>query len=236
MRNLVKAISIIVCVVNIIGCGSKDIVGKDQPKSEIRNVTDFNAVNISGSYNVVIQVGANQNVSVTSNPNLLPYITTHVKGNTLYVDHKSSFALKPTGMQTINITVKNVKQIELDGANSLDAQGINSDDLTLKFNGTTKGGLAGIVKDVKLATTGDANIDAQKLVAEKVKVDISGSANIMLNVTKKIDATIMGSGKVQYIGKPQVSQKIMGSGEITEAVTAPAAVSPATTPPAKSSK
>lgn len=233
MKNLITAVSVIMCAFSLTGCGAKDVVGKEPAKAEVRNVAEFNAVKVSGSYNLAIRTGADQKVSIATNADLLPYIVTQVKGDTLYIDNKSSVSLKPTAVQTLNVTVKNIKQIQLDGANTIDAQGINSDELTLKFNGSNKGSLVGTAKDVKLTTAGEATIDAQKLVAEKVVVDISGTANVLLNAAKKLDVTMMGNGKIQYLGKPALTQKIMGSGEITEANIAPAEAKSTTTSPAQ---
>ncbi len=62
--------------------------------------------------------------------------------------------------------------------------------------------------------TGSGNIESFDLLLAECTAKISGSGNILTNVSDHLDVTISGSGNLIYIGNPQINSNITGSGQI----------------------
>ncbi|HVY49735.1 MAG TPA: DUF2807 domain-containing protein, partial [Minicystis sp.] len=66
-------------------------VGSGHAKTETRSVAAFHAVDLSGSLEAEVKVGAPQKVEITGDDNLVPLVTTSVEGGKLSVQTKGSF-------------------------------------------------------------------------------------------------------------------------------------------------
>jgi hypothetical protein len=70
------------------------VVGSGIVKAEKRDMSDFSNIDISGSLNVEIVAQQDFSVEVEGDDNLLDYIKTEVKGETLKIYSKKGFHLK----------------------------------------------------------------------------------------------------------------------------------------------
>src|SRR5258705_3125431 len=85
----------------IVGCSRSGIRGDGTMKTENRSITDFSALEVSGAYE--IKWSSNKpSLTISTDQNLLPLITTSVTGNTLQIDWKKN--LRPTKGITIVIS------------------------------------------------------------------------------------------------------------------------------------
>ena len=65
--------------------------------------------------------------------------------------------------------------------------------------------------------SGDGYIQSFNLMGENADIDISGSADVEVNVSKTLKIDISGSGNIYYKGNPTITQKISGSGSVIDA-------------------
>ncbi|MDH5373214.1 MAG: DUF2807 domain-containing protein, partial [Acidimicrobiia bacterium] len=63
--------------------------------------------------------------------------------------------------------------------------------------------------------SGSGRFDGTDLESATGKVRVSGSGNVVVNVTDELEATISGSGDVKYIGDPNLDSSVSGSGDIS---------------------
>ena len=234
-----KLVAGVVLLSSFFGCGKlsssvfETYTGSGTIATESRNVPAFHAVEFDGAYEVVLTQGNAQDVRIESDQNLFPHITTTVENGKLIVNSEGN--LRPTKEIKVYITTPNYSLIEVDGAGHITATTpITSDNLTLDISGSGKYELDLHVKSLKtdiagagtIKLTGDAahhaidisgsgKILANDLKSDTTSVEIDGSGNTHLNVSKYLAATISGSGNVRYSGPvTDVHSNIEGSGNV----------------------
>ena len=170
---------------------------------------------------------------------MLAKVTTEVKNNTLKVDTKNGgwFCCWGHGREDIkvNITVKDLKSIVIDGSADLAGKGkfvcdtlelsiSGSGDINLEIEAKTletaiagSGDivLSGKAQVYKADIAGSGDIKAFNLIADKCEVSIAGSGDCQVNASQELEISIAGSGDVSYKGNPsKVSNSVSGSGEV----------------------
>ncbi|MFZ4522546.1 MAG: head GIN domain-containing protein [Bacteroidales bacterium] len=229
MVALFLGMSSLVASCNVIG-GAR---GDGNVLKEVRKVSSFDMIEVSGAFDLIIKQGATEEVTVESDANLLPLIRTEVVGGTLTIETK-----KPVHHVTIMrvyITVKDLKKIDVSGAVDIktdgrltvpelyiDASGASDSKmeiavqkLTLDCSGASKMRFSGSATDVNMDLSGASDIFGYDLLVENLDIDISGAGNAQVNVSKKIHAEISGAGSVKYKGSPtEIDQSVSGAGSI----------------------
>ncbi len=139
----------------------------------------------------------------------------------------------PTKDIIFHLKVKDLKNINLSGAGSIECDNFNVESLSvdssgvgsIKINitasnleigisGAGKLNLSGKVDTQQLNISGVGSYDAKELVSKDCKISISGAGRAVVNVTQTLDVEMSGFGKVDYIGNPSVTQNISGGGSI----------------------
>ncbi len=93
------AILLVGAIAVMAGCSLPGIKGDGTIKTENRPISDFSALEVSGAYQIKWSSGKPA-LTISTDQNLLPLITTSVTDNTLRIDSKES--LRPTKGITIN--------------------------------------------------------------------------------------------------------------------------------------
>ena len=217
---------------NVIGeSGSGNVVRED------RHVSSFNAIDVSGSFEVFLSQGTTQSVIVEADDNLMKLIKTRVNGNTLEIDTKEP--IRHAKCMKIYLTVTDLKEIQLSGAVdiqtetkltfndlSLDVSGATDSKIELdvqKLNVDCSGGsklhFVGQAKEVSFDISGAVDLFAFDMIAEKMDLGISGAGKAEVNVTREFNADISGAASVRYKGNPEkISQDVSGAGSIKKAI------------------
>src|SRR5215210_2361654 len=107
--------------------------GSGTMKLEKRNVPAFTAVDISGAYDVEIVVQKEQSLEIEGDDNLLPLITTEVKGGLLDISNSKSFSTK--NKLRLRISVPSLDAISSSGASDIVISGVKSDDFGIDSSG-----------------------------------------------------------------------------------------------------
>ena len=200
---------------------------------ETRQVGSFNAIEVSGAFDIIIKQGATEEVTVETDHNILPLVRTKVEGNTLKIETKAPVH-HPTVMK-VYVTVKDLKMIDASGAvdiqtdgrltvSELKIDGSGASDakmdlavqkLVLDCSGASKLKFSGTAVDVSMDLSGASDVFGFDLVAENYDIEISGAGNAQINVSKKLHAEISGAGSVKYKGTPvDIDQSVSGAGSI----------------------
>ncbi|HNY02261.1 MAG TPA: head GIN domain-containing protein [Bacteroidales bacterium] len=216
------------------GCNvTGGVHGDGNVLKETRKVPSFDAIDVSGAFDIVLRQGATEEVVVEADANLLPVIRTEVVGGTLVIETR-----KPVHHVTTMkayITVKNLKHIEASGAVDMETEGqisvpelsidasgasdskleIATQKLALDCSGASKIHFKGSATNLSMDLSGASDIFAYELLTESCDIEISGAGNAQLNVSKKIRASISGAGSVKYKGSPtDINQDVSGAGSI----------------------
>lgn len=207
-----------VCLSSLMtGCGRESIQGKGEAKQEHREIKTFSAVDINGNFDIVGTIGQPDELVISSNPNILPYIKSSVDNDTLAIKSDDSVNLQPTVTQGIWFTTNEFLSLHLSGNTQFQLANLNGDKLECDLKGSHKVFLKGKLTSLKIVTSGSTNINAQDLQVTDADIEINGSGVIAINVSNSLKVKINGDGKVIYNGQPKVQQTINGSGQVSSA-------------------
>ena len=173
---------------------SAQVVGSGEPATQVRAVPPFTAIDLRGSNNVIIGVGAPQRVVVHADSNLLSFVTTRVTRSTLVIGNEQGSFGSKSGMR-VEVVVPSIRAITLFGAGNVIGRGAAT--------------------RLDLALPGSGNLFLANLAARDVRAVLSGSGTIHVTATHSLDARITGSGVVFYRGRPaHLATTIRGSGTV----------------------
>jgi hypothetical protein len=182
--------------------------------SQARDVAAFHGVELRGTNNVVVHVGAKQSVVVRADASLLSRVTTKVQSGTLVIGNTpGSFSSKSP--MRVEVGVPSLDALTLTGNGTIVVDGIAADSLhvTLPGNGTLTA--RGTATRLDLTVSGSGTAQFEQLVADDAHAVLSGSGAIFLTATRTLDASVSGSGVIRYGGNPHdVSERVTGSGAI----------------------
>jgi hypothetical protein len=196
------------------GCIEMPIDGSGNVVSEPREVSGFSTVSLLGSGDVIIEQGATESLTITTDDNILPYLTSQISGTQLILAVKKNTSVKPTAGINYRITVKRLNQIDLSGAGSIDAKSIRTGRLKIAISGSGTTTVAGKADHQDVVISGSGHHDSEDFSVKTATVRISGSGSVVVAVSEKLDVNVIGSGSVNYIGDPTVTQKVTGSGSV----------------------
>jgi hypothetical protein len=221
------------------GCmvgGTTTVVGSGHVKSEQRHVSSFNQVTLSGVGRLTITQGNSDALTVKSDENLLPYLTSSVSGTTLDLGVKSGVSIQSADPIDFLVTMKQLHGLTISGSGSAQAANISGPALMVSVTGsgavvlnnlvvsaltaTVSGSgvirVTGTAQSQDITISGSGNFDGGGFATKSATVDISGSGNATVQVSETLTATVTGSGNVVYIGSPKVTQHVSGSGSVSQ--------------------
>jgi hypothetical protein len=216
---------------------SGSVKGSGEFKTETRDVQDFNAIAVNYPAEIVIRQGEKESVTITADDNLLPQMSSDVRGSTLYIEnteHNWNERVIPTKPVKITIVVVSLKEIHFSSAGSLSVEEVKSDELAISISGAGNLHLVGIdvgkltcrlsgagdvqasgkADQLELRISGIGNFDGADLESQSAEVHISGAGDVTVWTTESLDASISGAGSVNYYGDPSVNQRISGAGSV----------------------
>ena len=214
MHNL-RACLLLSVGVGIGACVINAVSGSGNITTELRTVPSFSNVSLSGSGQVILEQTGTESLTVTTDDNLLPYIRTEVKGNTLELGFKDLMTnLRPTHDIVFKLTVKTLEGLDISGSGRVDAKGLNPGPLTIGISGSGEVSAEGTVDDLGLTISGSGNYRGEHMRSKRATIGISGSGGALVAASEQLKADVSGSGSIEYVGDPQVSQHTSGSGSV----------------------
>jgi len=200
---------------------------------EERPTGDFSGIELDGSFDVYVNYDTVTSVTVEGDENLLRFITTYTKGNTLEIGTSSRRCLDSWHPIVITVSTPSLHYLGLNGSGFincsyfntsyldivLDGSGdifvdVDCDELTADIDGSGEIRLAGSCFTSDLRIDGSGRIRAFDFESEECYVEIDGSGDVYVFVWDVLYVTIDGSGFVYYEGNPAVSKYIDGTGDV----------------------
>ena len=199
--------------------------------SETRNLSSFNAIHNSSSADLIVRQGDVQSVVVKSDKDLIPYIKTQVRNNTLFISIDKSFY--NIDILEVQITIPELKSIEISGSGDFrfanlfsapymsikitgsgDLKGeVNVDKMAMNVIGSGDVRISGIHNELKIQGTGSGDIAATDLNINECSVDIKGSGDIVLSgSTSSLIVRLKGSGDLDAYELNAVKVDAIGYG------------------------
>ncbi len=214
---------------------TEKIIGNNNIVSHNRTITNYTKISILGPFSVHLHKGAVSEITIKSDENIMEYIVTKVKNNTLTIRVKKGYLIRTKKTVEILVPFDKIKNISLTGSGKINTENtINSSDLKLsvvgsgninlrvhteqltsKLAGSGKINLNGNSKTFTCDITGSGAIDGLQLQTAITTAKIAGSGKIKIYATDEINIKTVGSGTVYYKGNPSiVNIKTTGSGKV----------------------
>lgn len=204
---------LILASLTLISCRITGVKGNGDLISEIREFDEFENIDVSGNFEVIIEVGEEQNVEIVAESNLLKYIKTKVKKETLFINSRKN--LRPRKDLKIIVKVEDLYSIECAGVNEICAKGIDSDEFYIDLSGAGSINISGTTAMLRIDVSGAADLMAKNLITENISIDVSGAANAEVYASNSCIAEVSGAGFIELYGDAtDVNMDISGAGSI----------------------
>lgn len=214
---------VVICVAALAACTTSGtniiggVAGSGNVQTETRDVSNFTAVELNTSGNLIIQQGENQALTIEAEDNLLPLLTSEIVDGRLLLGIKLGSSFSSTRPIIYRLTVENLEAITLNASGDIQASDLAVDgNLALTINGSgdmTLGALKAAGATLNLSASG--NLDAASLESEQATFTISGSGKVTIpNLTlTNLNVIMQSAGDVNVGGTAtELSVQISGSG------------------------
>lgn len=212
-----------------------EVRGSGNVSKEERDLSEFTAVEASGSMDVFITKGNTSHATIEAEDNILPLIELIEENGHLEVRFKRNVRVNTRKQVKIYLTTAKLESAGLSGSGNVDIQShfesavpvhlslsgsgnfnasFSAPELDIDLAGSGNFKVKGETRDLKvnLAGSGDANLE--DLMTETADLDIAGSGNVNLHASRTLKANIVGSGDVRYKGEPSIQLNKIGSGSV----------------------
>jgi len=203
-----------------------------------RPIGKFFGIYSTGPFDVTVDIGSTESVTVQAAPEIISYVETVVQSPFILVIRFSDTLTAPINFQgsiKILLTVRALTTLTVTGSGPLTVTGpIVSNDLQIESDGsgdiraplkvnnvnvilTGSGNLftSGKVKNANINISGSGSVFGKDLASQVANIAIQASGDVALYCENDLSVWIAGSGSVQYGGNPTVNQQIIGSGSST---------------------
>jgi hypothetical protein len=192
------------------------VSGSGKVVTETRQVGGFDGVIVNGAGNVVIDQTGAESLTITTDDNLLPYITTEVRGGKLVIEFKSGVFFDQVKDLTFRVGAKNLNSIQVDGAANVQGKNIATENLSVELNGAGAITLSGKATEQSVVLDGVGAYNGAELISQRAQVTDNGTGTAVVRVSDQLDAIVNGLGSIEYIGNPQVTKQVSGIGTVRQ--------------------
>lgn len=207
--------------------------------TENRKTSEYDEIKVSGFFDVDLIAGAEGNITIKGEENLLSSIKIEVENNVLKIYTEKNKNISPSNGKNIQITIpfEKISAVSLSGSgdvrtkniiksDNFSAQLSGSGDLNLDveaanfdlgLSGSGDVVLKGTTKSFTSKLSGSGDINASELKSKNSDLSISGSGDMKVFCSEFLKARVSGSGDIQYSGDPKTKDtKVSGSGDISK--------------------
>lgn len=209
--------------------------GNGNVSEETRDISGFSEITFSGIGELTVTLGDEPALSIEAEENLLPYIETYTRGNTLVIEIEDGINIQPTEPVRFAITAVSLESVEVSGVGDVNLPDLEADRFDISISGVGDVEISSLTAERLTAdmsglgdlTIRDGEVDSQQveisgggkytasnMQSAEAKITISGVGTATLRVEDFLDVSISGSGNVSYYGSPQVTSDISGIGDL----------------------
>ncbi len=186
----------------------------NKAKSESRNVSGFDEVELNGIGNLSIQQADSESLTIEAEEDVLSKIKTEVDNGRLIIGPEPGTSINTTEPINYKLTLKNLNALKVSGSGDVEVEGISTDELAVTINGTGDVEISGTADNQEIDISGSGDYRAQDLESKQVKIEVGGSGSAIVNVSDELDAEVSGSGSVEYVGNPTINKDVSGVGKV----------------------
>ncbi len=208
-----KILFVTLLLITFSACNYWGVRGNGDFTNEVRDIKEFDEIEVSGAFVVYVRVGDEPSLEVDADDNLLRLITTKVRGNKLIIEQRKN--LRSSRDIVVRVSTPDLNEVGASGANEIFVKGINSRDFKVSMSGACEFEADGETQFLDVDISGAGYVNTKDLYADEVKIDISGAASADVYASDFLDAQVSGAGSINYYGDPNdVRSDISGAASI----------------------
>jgi hypothetical protein len=185
-------------------------------KTERRSVGSFDSIEIKGTFSIIIDSGHDYALKITCDSNLLPYISTEVMSQKLFIYTKNSICT--TKGIKIFVSSPDIRRVAASGSNDISIEGIDNHSMSVSLDGAGDLNLSGFTKKFEAELFGSNHLFAKNFRTEETSISIAGASDARVYASDVLKIDISGVGGVVYSGNPKtILKNISGIGTIKAA-------------------
>ncbi len=212
----------------------QQITGSGNKVTENRTISGVDRVELAIPATLEIMQGSAEELTVTADDNVLPYLTTNVSGGKLVIRYQPQVQVHTNQPPQITLTVKDLKGVQvsssgsmqvgsittgdfdlaLSSSGSIDIQELRADDITAELTSTGNITVRGEANKLDLDVSSSGAFQAGDLKVQEAVITLSSSGKITVWVTDDLRAKISSSGNIYYYGNPTVHPTLTSSGKL----------------------
>jgi hypothetical protein len=179
---------------------SGSIEGNGMPARDERMMATVPGLEVNGTITVDVRVGPATSLVVEADSNLLPFVSTELRGDHLVIEKTRSF--RTNHPVRVTYTVPRLTDVRHNGSGHLTVQDLNGTPLVVAEQGSGALLLTGRVASLNAALNGSGNIDAETLQSGGGTVSMSGSGRLVVGQMQgeHVTANLNGSGQLRVAG------------------------------------
>jgi hypothetical protein len=208
----------VACVGMLSSCDDGDDRRTRGPsRTENRDVTSFDAIDMSGAARLEIAVGKAESLVLEGRASSIERVKTEVRHNTLYIESKPRDWLMSNNRRriTVRITVPRLDSLQVEGGNDVRLTGFDGGATKIQASGAAHIFADGHLAELTVRMAGAGHGDFSRLVADQAKVVVEGVGSVIVHPKDTLDATMNGVGAILYTGSPrEVNTRMNGLGTI----------------------
>ena len=206
---------------------------------EERSITSFHTIDIKDNINLIIQQDSSYSIKVEAGENLLPFITTTVRQDTLFIydNNQCNWLRNYKEKITIHLSIVDLKKIICRGSGNIQSKDTlrlkelkvleieNSSDITLtldarvsyfySYSSTGDFLIFGTSKYNYLYSAGYGKFDFRYFSTISTTAINKRTNDFYVNVSNTLDVTIEGIGNIYYKGDSLIlNSNITGEGKL----------------------
>lgn len=212
------------------------ITGSGKIIKETRQVAEFTSLNVSGSINVNLKMGANISVVIEADDNIMPKVISKISGNNLSLKLQGVNSLTNATIN-VEVTVPTLSKITTSAAAKVSGTDIiiNAEKIAFSASSASRiqvavdaptiiaGGssaanitLTGRTKNLTAESSSASNVNLFALHAENATASASSGAKISLFASVGINANASSAGNIRYKGgATSVVKNVSSAGSIS---------------------
>jgi len=184
--------------------------------SEVRDLESFDQVVLEGSFDVIVNIGGGQSVTLYGDEDDFDNVETRVRRGTLTISwDRDGQRWRDHDDVNIEISVPSLVGFGIEGSGDVEISDIDAEDFHIQIAGSGDMLVDGQCNSLEIDIAGSGDVEGEDLICASVSVEIAGSGDVEVTANDSIDIEINGSGDVIVYGSPSgVRLRQRGSGDI----------------------
>lgn len=239
-KKLVLILVVAILTLSTTACGvnfylPNNVKGNGNLTEESRAIESFDQLDFQGIGNIYVSYGEKESLTIEAEENLLPYLETFTRGDTLVIKVENGRSITPTEPVNFYLTITSLESVDISGLGDVDLPEIEAEHFSVEISGAgdieiealyaeslnaRMSGLGnleidgGEVVSQDIRISGSGKYKARRMDSQETNISISGLGSATVSVSEYLDVSISGAGDVEYYGSPEIDKSISGLGDL----------------------